>query len=200
MSRDSGSACSAFGSRSSESCSALKPRISVRLESWHERHSETDGMLWRLPLGDVGDVGDAALRGQLGVSLRVVPRIRRKHPAVLARSPQEARLDLAPVERKLLPESRADRQLPLLQVGDVDLRSGRQPHPAPLARAVAPERILRRERTIASVDLQRGRVGVETRLRQEARRHRRRRPRLGRCSCVTMAANIPTAMRERETS
>src|SRR5262245_17401 len=49
MSSVSGSACSAFGSRSVDSCSALKPSVSVRLESWHERHSLTDGMLWRLP-------------------------------------------------------------------------------------------------------------------------------------------------------
>ena len=44
-----GSPCNAFASRSVDNCSALNPRISVRLESWHDRHSFTDGMLWRLP-------------------------------------------------------------------------------------------------------------------------------------------------------
>jgi hypothetical protein len=41
----SGSACGANGSRSDESCNAVKPRISVRTLSWHARQSSTAGML-----------------------------------------------------------------------------------------------------------------------------------------------------------
>ena len=53
----------------------------------------------------------------------------------------------------------------------VDGRAVGQPHPAALAGAVAPQRILRRERPVARVDRQRAGVRVEPGLGQQTRRH-----------------------------
>ncbi len=95
---------------------------------------------------NVGHRRDAFVRRAHGVRAVLVPLITGKHPSLRSGLPQEPRLDLAALEREFLPEPRADGKIPSTGVGDVDGASWRQKHPSSLAGAVAPERVLRRER------------------------------------------------------
>ena len=103
----SASACGASGSRSVESCSAVKPRISVRPESWQARHSSRDGMLCDLPGATSATRGEALGRGQHRVALVLGPRVGGELPAIGRGLHQHPGLDLAAAELELLPEARA---------------------------------------------------------------------------------------------
>ena len=124
---------------------------------------------------DLDDVGQALGRHQRRIRLRLVPRVGRVGPGIGGDAPQHPRLDLAPVERELLPETRADRELPRVGVPRRDPAADRQLDPARLVGAVGPQRVLRRERPVPRIDRQRaGQVepGVRQPLRQRRRRQR----------------------------
>ena len=85
MSGASGSACSAFGSRSVESCSAVKPRISVRrAESWQARQSSPTECCGNLPGAISATFGSPSAGASIGVGLRLVPDVAREHPRARA--------------------------------------------------------------------------------------------------------------------
>ena len=115
---------------------------------------------------DLGHRGDALGGGQHRVALVLGPRVGGELPAIGRGLHQQPGLDLAAAELELLPEPRPDREVPVVQVAGVDGGAIGQPHPAALDGAVAPQRVLRRERAVGGIDGQDTRVGVEAGRRQ----------------------------------
>ena len=90
--------------------------------------------------------------GKRRVRAVLIPDVGGESPGAVGEPLDEARLDRA-IEREFFPQSRAGREFPRVRARCIDRCAGRQIDPAPFARPIRPERILRREREILRVDL-----------------------------------------------
>src|SRR5690606_23165250 len=103
----------------------------------------------RLRQGQARDPGGGY---QARVAAVGVPGVRGKAPGAVGEPLDIASLD-GLGEAELLPEPGARRELPRIRIRRIDARAGRQPEPAPLDRAVRPQRVLRRIRQLVGPDL-----------------------------------------------
>ena len=138
----------AFGSRSVESWSAVKPRgRGVCCHGTRRSRSETGCYAaYPAPLRWLQESRPRAPTWRLCRlrSTRRPPGSSR--PRCL---PEKTRFDLAAIQRELLPELGADRELPVVRIAAVDRRAWRQIYRPLLRHPVGPQRVLRCERSVA---------------------------------------------------
>src|SRR5687768_14468161 len=96
----------------------------------------------------------AAGRDQLRLAAIGAPGIGGVEPLAVSPAFEIARLDPLAVEGEFFPEARADREDPGFRIRPVDGGARRQGDPAALGGAIAPQRVLRREREVRGIDLQ----------------------------------------------